>query len=143
MFTENEEMPIPYTCHGPNISPPLEFKDIPTNAKSMVLTIEDWDGDAKPWVHWLVYNIPPTVTGFEEGQIPSSSVDGICNGGTQGYEGPCSKYFAGTHSYQIHLYAIDKVLEVPTSADRTMILREIEGHIISEAVLKVLASSKS
>ena len=62
-FNNGEPIPVKYTCDGPNISPPLKFSDIPKGTQSMVLMVEDPDAPAKPWVHWLVFNIPPHVRG--------------------------------------------------------------------------------
>ena len=53
-FRDGETIPKKFTCEGPNISPPLQFSNVPNEAKSLVLMVEDPDADAKPWVHWLV-----------------------------------------------------------------------------------------
>ena len=64
VFNDGETIPEKYTCEGPNISPPLEFSNVPVEAKSLLLLVEDPDADAKPWVHWFVFNIPDAA-GFE------------------------------------------------------------------------------
>jgi Raf kinase inhibitor-like YbhB/YbcL family protein len=133
-FKDGERVPKQYTCEGPNISPPLQFSEVPSNAKSLVLLVEDPDAEAKPWVHWLVYNIPPQVKGFGENSTAEGAIQGICNGGTYGYEGPCPP--DRPHVYLFKLYALDKVLDVPAKADRKVILKEMEGHIVGEALLK-------
>lgn len=133
VFNDGERVPKQYTCEGPNINPPLNFSDVPAEAKSLVLMVEDPEADAKPWVHWLVYNIPPQCGGFEEASIPEGAVQGICNGGTYGYEGPCPP--DRLRNYMFKLYALDKVLDVPASADRKLILKEIEGHVVGDALL--------
>ena len=65
-FNNGDRIPKKYTCEGPNISPPLQFSNIPEGTKSLVLMIEDPDAEAKPWVHWMVFNIPPDAKGFAE-----------------------------------------------------------------------------
>ncbi|HYG41055.1 MAG TPA: YbhB/YbcL family Raf kinase inhibitor-like protein [Cytophagales bacterium] len=132
-FKNGEKVPKQFTCEGININPSLKFSNVPAEAKSLVLLVEDPDADAKPWVHWLVYNIPPQCGGFEEDSIPKGAIQGICNGGTYGYEGPCPP--DRLHNYMFKLYAIDKILDVPESADRKAILKEIEGHVVDEALL--------
>ena len=47
-FEDGGMIPVKFTCEGPNISPPLEFIDVPAEAKSLVLMIEDPDAEAKP-----------------------------------------------------------------------------------------------
>jgi Raf kinase inhibitor-like YbhB/YbcL family protein len=131
-----DKIPVPtqYTCNGPNISPPLEFIDVPKETVSLALVVEDLDS-SNHWIHWLVYNIPGDVTHFNEGGIPDGAVDGICNGGTAGYEGPCPKYFNGIHRYSFKLFALDTALEVPSIADVNIILSAMEGHVLETAEL--------
>jgi Raf kinase inhibitor-like YbhB/YbcL family protein len=143
VFNEQGYVPRPYTCKGPNINPPLEFHNIPAQAESLVLLIEDVDAPEKPWVHWLVFNIPATVIGFPENGIPDGAVQGLCNGGTFGYEGPCPKYFAGTHRYQFRLIALDRMLDLPAESDKLAVLQAVQGHILSEAILVGLAEGEA
>jgi Raf kinase inhibitor-like YbhB/YbcL family protein len=65
-FTHQEEIPKIFTCDGDDSSPALSWTGLPQNTKSLVLIVDDPDAPdpAKPkmtWVHWLLYNIPPTV----------------------------------------------------------------------------------
>jgi Raf kinase inhibitor-like YbhB/YbcL family protein len=138
-FQNLEPVPEPYTCRGPNLSPPLEFRDLPEGTASLVLMVEDVDAPANPWVHWLVFDIPPVTTGCEPGEIPDGGVEGIANGGTHGYEGPCPRYFTGTHHYHFKLYALNKRLSLPSIANRPMVLAAMEGHVLDQAVLIGLA----
>jgi Raf kinase inhibitor-like YbhB/YbcL family protein len=140
-FSNNLPVPVKNTCGGPNISPALEFIDVPKNAKSLALVVEDIDSD-NHWIHWLVYNIPATINHFEEGKIPEGAVDGICNGGTHGYEGPCPKYFSGIHRYAFRLYALDTMLDVPVTANVKVILPAIASHILATAELMGVAQGE-
>jgi Raf kinase inhibitor-like YbhB/YbcL family protein len=133
LFRNGERVPVKYTCEGPNVSPPLEFSEIPDAARSLVLMVEDPDAEAKPWVHWLVYNIPPRSGGFRENSIPEGAVQGICNGGTYGYEGPCPP--EGRHDYDFRLYALDILLDIAETSDRKAVLEAMKNHVIAEAVL--------
>ncbi|PRY12277.1 PBP family phospholipid-binding protein [Pontibacter ummariensis] len=133
VFQDGERVPVKYTCEGPNVSPPLTFEDVPQEAKSLVLMVEDPDAPAKPWVHWLVFNIAPHVAGFEEDSYPEESTPGLCNGNTFGYEGPCPP--ENEHDYHFKLYALDKMLDIPNESDRKVVLREMDGHVLAEALL--------
>lgn len=133
VFKNGERVPKKYTCEGPNISPPLSFHNVPAEAKSLVLMVEDPDAEAKPWVHWLVFNIPATAKEFDEGSIAEGSTEGLCNGNTFGYEGPCPP--ENEHKYLFKLYALNKILGIPAESDRKVVWREMEGNIISEATL--------
>ena len=127
-------IPVKFTCEGPNVSPPLEFIDVPSEAKSLVLMIEDPDAEAKPWVHWMVFNIPPDAKKFEENSIASGALQGLCNGNTLGYEGPCPP--ESEHTYVFKLYAVDKMVISNPTPDRKKVLEQIYGHIIDVAVLE-------
>lgn len=133
-FENGERIPRKYTCQGPNISPPLQFSNVPDGAKSLALMVEDPDAPAKPWVHWLVFNIPADASGFGEAAIAPGSTQGLCNGNTFGYEGPCPP--ENEHQYLFRLYALDIRLDIPDASDRKVVLREMEGHVLAEAVLK-------
>src|SRR3989442_169384 len=126
VFNDGEEIPLKYSCEGLNVSPPLHFSGIPSNAKSLVLLVEDPDASAKPWVHWVVYNIPVSSTGFEENSFPQGASQGMGNGDSHKYEGPCPP--AGTHNYEFKLFAIDIFFPVQENIDRRTILKDMEGH---------------
>ncbi|KAK4268559.1 hypothetical protein QN277_025201 [Acacia crassicarpa] len=70
------KIPRHYTDEGQgakrNVSPPLEWYNLPEGTKTLALVVEDIDapdpeGSIVPWVHWVVVNIPPTVKGLPEG----------------------------------------------------------------------------
>ena len=71
-FSHDGSIPAVYTCDGEDISPELNWSDIPGNAKSLVLILDDPDApdpDAPKmvWVHWVLYNLPPDCQGLPEG----------------------------------------------------------------------------
>ena len=134
-FADNETIPQKYTCKGENINPPLVIGDLPKGTKSLVLVIEDIDAEPEPWVHWMVFNISPTLYKIEEGKIPQGAVEGLANNKTHGYEGPCPKYFSGTHHYRFTLYAIDRVLEISSESDLQVVRDAAAGHILESAEL--------
>src|SRR5687768_10332819 len=133
-FNDASKIPQQYTSEGPNISPPLHFDNVPENAKSLLLLVEDSETTGKPRVHWHVYNIPPTCQGFGEGRIVEGAQQGLSNDNTFGYEGPGSS--ENEQFYLFKLYALDTVLAIkPEDSIRKNILTAIEGHVIEEATL--------
>lgn len=138
-FEHNQLVPVRFTCQGPNINPPLAFADIPAEAQSLVLIVEDVDAPANPWVHWLVFNIPPSTREVPQGAIPKGGTEGLANGNTFGYEGPCPKYFTGTHHYHFKLYALDSPLALPAESNRDAVLPAMRNHVLAEAQLIGLA----
>src|SRR5437763_714320 len=60
-FAEGELIPAQFTCAGANVSPPLAWTDVPAEAKALALVVDDPDAPRGTWVHWVVYNLPPTT----------------------------------------------------------------------------------
>ncbi|WP_423149348.1 YbhB/YbcL family Raf kinase inhibitor-like protein [Rubrolithibacter danxiaensis] len=141
VFEYNEEIPQPYTCLGPNITPPLEFENVPAGTKSLVLIFEDVDATPKPWTHWMVFNIPSETTKVDENTVPAGGIEGLANNHSFGYEGPCPKYFKGTHHYWFRLYALDIVLDLPKASEREEVEEKMQGHIIEKAELLGLCTA--
>lgn len=132
-FADNELIPKQYTCEGPNMNPPLLFEDVPEGTKSFVLIVEDPDAPNGTWVHWLVYDIPPTSMGVKENSLPQGGMEGLANGGTKGYEGPCPP--SGTHRYTFQLYALDTILQTAEVPDTKKVRELMERHILDKAEL--------
>lgn len=131
-FQHNEKVPSKYTCDGENINPPLQFHDIPKEAQSLVLIVDDPDAPSKTWVHWVVYNIPVSTTEVKENsKQKGKEVD--TDFGKPGYGGPCPP--SGSHRYFFKLYALDDKLDLPGFADKAMVEEAMQGHILDEAQL--------
>jgi Raf kinase inhibitor-like YbhB/YbcL family protein len=140
-FADKLPVPSQYTCNGQNVSPPLEFIDVPKGTVSLALIVEDVDS-SDSWVHWLVYNIPGEVSHFDEGQLPEGAVDGICSNGKHGYQGPCPKYFQGVHRYRFSLFALDTPLDLPLTAAAHDVNQVMAGHVLESAELIGIAEGE-
>jgi Raf kinase inhibitor-like YbhB/YbcL family protein len=140
-FDDNQLVPEVNTCLGQNISPALQFEDIPAGTRSLVLIFEDVDATPKPWTHWMLFNIPPTVTAVQEGTIPDGATEGLANNHSFGYEGPCPRYFKGTHHYWFRLFALDMVLDLPENSEREDVEEKMKDHIIEKAELLGLCTA--
>jgi len=141
LFKHGEIIPEYYTCLGPNINPPLQIEDVPLNAKSLVLVFEDLDATPKPWTHWMLFNIPVVTGIIKEGSIPKGAVESLANNHSFGYEGPCPKYFKGTHHYWFRIYALDTQLDLPAATKREAIEEKMKDHIIEKAELLGLCTA--
>ena len=140
-FEANQEIPVLFTCMSENINPPLYFEDIPEGTKSLILVLEDTDATPTPWIHWLLFNIPPTVTQVNQNEIPEGATEGLANNKSFGYEGPCPKYFSGTHNYLFSLVALNTVLDIPKESDKTVVYEKMQGHILENAQLVGLCTA--
>lgn len=132
-FEHNQEVPSKYTCDGENVNPPLQFSDVPSEAKSLVLIVDDPDAPSRVWVHWIVFNIDPKTLEIRENSIPQGAVSGVTDFGKPGWGGPCPPN--GTHRYFFKLYALDTQLSLDATADKKSVEHAMENHIITQAEL--------
>jgi len=133
-FGHNLKIPGKYTCDGENVNPPLEFLDVPENAKSLVLIVDDPDAHSKTWVHWVVFNINPKTTKVNEDSIPQGGIEGRTDFGKPGYGGPCPP--SGTHRYFFKLYALDLIIPyLDILVNKKMVEEAMKGHIVDSAEL--------
>jgi len=139
-FAPGGAIPTGLTCDGADRSPPLAWSGLPAGTRSLALIVDDPDAPdpAAPqtvWVHWVLYDIPPTVAGLEEAgstRPPPGARDGRNDWGNAGWGGPCPP--VGRHRYFFKLYALDTALGLdrPTKA---MLEAAMQGHIIGRAQL--------
>ena len=138
VFNEGETIPVKYTCDGKDVSPPLSWSGAPEGTKSFALICDDPDAPMSTWVHWVIYNIPDSVTSLPEGVPTNKSVMGdVMQGITDfrriGYGGPCPP--GGTHRYYFKIYALDTILTLQSGATKSELLKAMEGHILAEGQL--------
>jgi Raf kinase inhibitor-like YbhB/YbcL family protein len=141
-FKPQGSIPSRYTCDGEDISPPLAWSGVPEGTKSLALIMDDPDAPdpahpKRTWVHWVLYNLPPSATELPEGvparELPPGTLEGTNDFKHTDYGGPCPP--VGRHRYFHKLYALDTVLadlHQPTKAALEMAMR---GHVLAEADL--------
>lgn len=139
-FSNSGRVPSKYTCDGDNINPPIEFQDVPPDARSLVLIVDDPDAPARTWVHWVVYNIDPRTKQVKENSVPVGGVLGVTDSGKSDYGGPCPP--SGTHRYFFKLYALNTMLDLPGGLTKQQILEKMNDHVLEQAQLIGLYSRK-
>ena len=141
-FAHQTPIPNRFTCDGPDVSPALSWSNIPQNTKSLVLIVDDPDVPipAIPiitWVHWLLYNIPPTISELPEkimqNDLPTGTLQGKNDWKQTSYRGPCPPI--GKHRYFFKLYALDTELPDLNLPNKTRLEKAMAGHIIDYAEL--------
>ena len=131
-FTEGATIPKKYTCDGSDVIPPLVFSDVPRDAKTLALVVDDPDAPVGMWDHWVVWNIPATCTGVAEG-VPPAGVVGRNSWKKNSWGGPCPP--DREHRYFFKLYALDSGLELAREATKTDLERAMGGHVLAETKL--------
>lgn len=101
-------------CGGQNVSPQLSWTAAPVGTRSLVLTMIDLDVKPSDWSHWIVVDLPPSVTNLPLGvrTLPGKAAAVVSNFGDAGYDGPCPPSGTGVHRYQFTIWA----MPTPTTA---------------------------
>jgi Raf kinase inhibitor-like YbhB/YbcL family protein len=131
-FQEGADIPSEFSCDGADTSPPLQIADIPSEAKSLALIVDDPDAPGELFTHWTVWNIPPQTSAVGEGSTPKG-VQGTNGFGKSGYGGPCPP--SGTHRYYFKIFALDRELNLLFGAKRGQLDAAMRGHIVAQGEL--------
>lgn len=149
VFKHNARIPPRYTCEGENLSPPLSFSSVPSEAVSLVLVMDDPDAPGGTFDHWVLWNLPPQLLSVTEGApelaglTPPASFpegkavfigQGVNGYGKRGYKGPCPPP-GKIHRYFFRLYALDCWLSLPKGVDKSDVQKVLQGHLLEEALL--------
>ncbi|KAL4557854.1 hypothetical protein LXL04_036048 [Taraxacum kok-saghyz] len=148
-------LPRKYTAEGQgtqrDISPPLEWYNVPKGTKSLALVAEDIDAPDPsaplvPWTLWVVINIPPTLKGLPEGfsgkeeEEKGGEFGNIKEGNNDmkvpGWRSPMLPTIG--HRFEFKLYALDDEIDLGNKVTKEKLLEAIDGHVIGEAVLTAI-----
>ena len=136
-FQPGADIPAHFSAYGDGVSPPLAWMGAPTGTRSFVLLVEDPDAtSAKPYVHWMVWNIAADQTSLPEA-VPTGApglVQGRNNHGDNAWFGPRPRG-SSAHHYYFQLFALDTTLTLPASASRNDLLKAMNGHVIAAGQL--------
>jgi Raf kinase inhibitor-like YbhB/YbcL family protein len=136
-FRHGGEIPARFTGTGQDVSPPLVWRGVPAGAKSLALMVEDPDATRRTFTHWLLWNLPTTLSGLAEGW-DSGDVGraGRNDFGRAAYGGPMPPPGHGPHRYVFRLYALDvPTLDLREGASCAEFERALQGHALATAEL--------
>ncbi len=132
-FPDGGAMPVDVSARHANELPPLEIHDVPGDAHSLALLLEDLDSPLGEVTHWLVWNLPPTTQRVDSLNLPSQARTGMDAFGKVGYLGPVPP--EGCHHYRFRLLALDAELDLQAGATRSQFEHAASGHVLAEARL--------
>lgn len=124
-------------CNGNNKSPALSWENAPANTKSFALSVQDPDGGN--WWHWVVFNIPSTVTSLAQSasnnSMPAEAIEAQNSFEEKGYGGACPPQGSGVHHYIFTIYALDiaKLPNVNANSTGNEVKTQIDLHTISKS----------
>jgi Raf kinase inhibitor-like YbhB/YbcL family protein len=128
-------IPQAHSNYGANRSPPLAWTPV-AGARGYAIILDDPDAPgARPFVHWLIWNIPGNVAAQPAGlpaasrlASPPGAVQGRNDADGIGYFGPRPP--SGLHHYRFHLFALDAQLTLAPGSDRGALSAAMNGHVL-------------
>jgi Raf kinase inhibitor-like YbhB/YbcL family protein len=131
-FGNGEPIPLRHSADGENAPPPLSWSGVPQDTQSIAVVAEDPDAPTpEPFVHWLVYNLPPNAK-----SLPSSTgLEGKNSKLTTGWTGMAPPKGDSPHRYVFQVFALDKMLPLQTGAGRTALFEAMTGHVLARGRL--------
>jgi len=149
----DETMPRDYTPDGRNLSPPIAWSNLPAGTREIAVICEDPDaGNPPPFVHWVIYRIPPTAKGLPEGLPidPAVAMPAEIAGAIQGISGFRRAIYRGPapppgkpHHYHFVVYALDTDLGLKPGLTRADLLAAIDGHVIGQGEIVSIYERKA
>jgi hypothetical protein len=136
-FSSGEMIPKKFTCDGPDVSPPLSWKDAPLATQSFALIMDDPDAPVGTWVHWVLYNLPATAKELPEGvekkeELPNGALQARNDFRKIGYGGPCPPP-GKPHRYFFKFYALGTKLNLKAGATKADLESAMKDHIVGQA----------
>lgn len=136
-FEHGKNIPREYTCDGANAIIPVTASDVPADAKSLCLIMDDPDipefvkqkFGITAYDHWILFNILPQTKTIDG----TNGVHGKNSSGKNAYTGPCPP--DREHRYFFKLFALDILLPLSAGATKQEVLAAMQGHILAQAEL--------
>jgi len=138
-FAEGQPIPSRHAYENQDLSPALQWSGVPPAAKSLALICDDPDAPMGTWVHWVLYNVPPSAPGLSEGvpktpELADGSRQGLNDYKKIGYGGPCPPP-GKPHRYFFKLYALDAKPDLKAGLTKQEVLKAMAGHVLAEGQL--------
>lgn len=132
-FENFQAMPGRHATDGDDLSPPLAWENPPEGTKGYAVICHDPDAPLvqhgqQGFVHWLLYNLPGSVTSLEE--ATAEGTRGHNDFQRNGYGGPMPPEGHGTHLYYFWVLALDKPTALPEGLSMTELLKQLEPHLL-------------
>ncbi|GAB4322674.1 MAG: YbhB/YbcL family Raf kinase inhibitor-like protein [Dehalococcoidia bacterium] len=133
-FANGGAIPAKHTGEAEDVSPALEWSNVPDGTQSFALICHDPDAPlVSPsgtygFVHWVLYNIPGSVRSLAEGTKEHTS--GKSDFGREGYGGPMPPNGHGRHHYYFWLLALNQDLNLEPGLSMWQLLERVEPHVI-------------
>jgi Raf kinase inhibitor-like YbhB/YbcL family protein len=142
-FPKGGVIPDGYSSYGQDVSPPLRWSEAPWGTQAIVVLLEDPDAQSpKPYVHWVLYNLPADTRELPAGlpklgrlKDPRGALHGLNSRGSLGYFGPRPPAGDPPHRYHFQVFALDAPLGFNPGVNRQAVLNAMAGHVLAKGEL--------
>ncbi|HEY2530650.1 MAG TPA: YbhB/YbcL family Raf kinase inhibitor-like protein [Xanthobacteraceae bacterium] len=139
-FPDGSAVPRRFTCEGDDVSPPLDWSNVPAATHSFVLLCDDPDAPGGTWHHWAAYDIPAAQMALPldaSRHAESLGFKQAINDFEQpGYGGPCPPRGHGPHHYHFRLLALSTdALAIKAKPTCREVENEARKRSLAEATL--------
>jgi Raf kinase inhibitor-like YbhB/YbcL family protein len=137
-FEDGASLPLRCSADGAGLSPALRWSELPTSVESLALLVEDPDAPTpRPFVHWLLFNVPPRLGGFPEGLVGESPAALL--GGRMGRSTAMRTSWVPAapprgdlpHRYHFQLFGLDRMLPLHGTVGRAALLEALRDHAVA------------
>lgn len=132
-FPKGGAMPVQYSCHGANVSPPLQWSGVPAGATQMFLLALSLNGQSKGPIRWAVGGIDPSAGGFGAGQLPAGAIVGRSSNGHTGWVGPCPTG-SQPETMVMLAYALRNKISLNPGFDPATVQRQLVGDTVATGI---------
>jgi phosphatidylethanolamine-binding protein (PEBP) family uncharacterized protein len=113
-FANGAALPAQYTCDGANVSPPLQWSNLPAKTAALVLfVIDDSTSGSAGGIRWIVGDIDPSSKGVAAGKTPAGGIVGANAAQQSNYGGICPPR-GKSSSVEFVLYPLRKKIPLTT-----------------------------
>ncbi len=140
VFNAHSDIGLPkiYTCHGPGLSPPLQWSGSASpRPKSFAIVVDDSEAPITPYVYWIVFDLSPNTVAIGQNQLPTGARQADNSQGKASYQAPCPK--GHWHQYRFTVYALNAWINLPNGETLNKVWSAIASHVIAAGRLTVRA----
>jgi Raf kinase inhibitor-like YbhB/YbcL family protein len=142
-FADHAPIPVRYTADGEGLSPPLQWRGVPSGAASLLLIIEDADAPTpRPLVHAIVVDLPALDSALAEGALKSPDHEGqddLHEGRNSylmaGWLPPDPPPGHGQHRYAFQLFALAAGEPFGGAPGRDAVLEAVQERALASGCL--------
>jgi Raf kinase inhibitor-like YbhB/YbcL family protein len=138
-FRDGGDIPAQFTCDGEDISPQIEWSELPAGTQAVALITDDPDAPRGIFTHWVIYNLPPDLRSVprdiaDGDRLASGAMQGENDFGDTGYGGPCPPQ-GSAHEYRFLVFALSAPVALEPGASAEELLEAMQGLVVAQGQL--------